>query len=157
MKTLGKFSPKPATAPPGPRHSSVHFYSFAPILLGLALVWPFGGGKDVRMLAGSLDPAARCNIHVKGGDSGNTALDMKAESLAAPSALNPPKNAYVVWLQPPDQDAQNIGQLTVGSDEKGELKTVTSFKRFHVFVTAENQAQLHQPEGPVVLSADVAE
>ena len=137
--------------------SGTYLFSFAPALLFLAFIWPFSGGRDVKMMAGELNPAARCTIHLHMGDNGNTELDMKAESLAAPSALTPPKNAYVVWIQPPDGPPQNHGQITIGKDQKAELKTATPYKRFKVFITAEDQAQLQAPEGPTILSADVAE
>jgi len=137
--------------------SGRYFFSFVPAFLFLTFVWPFSGGKDVQMMAGETNPAARCTIHLHVGDNGNTELDMKAESLAAPSALTPPKNAYVVWIQPPDGPPQNHGQITIDKSEKAELKTATPYKRFKVFVTAEDQAQIQTPEGPKVLSADVTE
>lgn len=111
----------------------------------------------MQMIAGQSNPAARCTIHMHVGDNGNTELDMKAESLAAPSALTPPKNAYVVWVQSPDDAPQNHGQITIDKNQKAELKTVTPYKRFRVFITAEDQPQMKVPEGPTVLSADVAE
>ena len=136
---------------------AVRLFSFAPALLLLAFIWPFGGGRDVDMMAGQATPAARCTIHIHQGDNRNSELDLKAESLAAPSSLTPPKNAYVVWIQAPNEAPQNHGQIVVDKDQKGELKTVTPYKRFKVFITAEEQAQLRSPEGPTVLSADVAQ
>jgi len=109
------------------------------------------------MIAGSSNPAARCTVHLHVGDNGNTELDMKAESLPAPSALTPPKNAYLVWIQPPDAGPQNLGRITPGKDQKAELKTATPYKRFKIFITAEDQAQMQSPEGTTVLSADVTE
>jgi hypothetical protein len=138
-------------------NSGNYFYSFAPALLLLAFVWPFSGGKDVQMMAGKSNPAARGTIHLHVGDNGNTELDLKADSLASPSALNPPKNSYVVWIQSPGEAPQNHGQITIDNDQKAELKTATPYKRFKIFVTAEDQPQMQTPEGPTVLSADVAE
>jgi hypothetical protein len=137
--------------------SGKYLFSFAPALLLLAFIWPFSGGKDVELLAGPSNPAARCTVHLHVGDNGNTEMDIKAESLAAPSALTPPKNAYVVWVQPPDSDPQNMGQITPDKDQKAELKTVTPSKRFKVFVTAEDQAQVKTPEGQTILSGEVTE
>ena len=135
---------------------SIRLFSFAPALLLLAFVWPFGG-KDVEMMAGNLNPAARGTIHLHTGDNGNTEMDVKTDSMAPPSSLSPPKNAYVVWIQPPDDAPQNLGQMTVDKDQKAGLKTATAYKRFKLFITAEDQAQLKSPEGPTILSADVAE
>jgi len=137
--------------------SGSYFFSFAPMLFVLAFVWPFSGGKDVQMMAGEGNPAARGTIHLHVGDNGNTEINLKADSLASPSALTPPKNAYVVWIQSPDEAPQNKGQIIIDKNQKAEMKTATPFKRFRVFITAEDQAQMQTPEGPTVLSADVAE
>jgi hypothetical protein len=137
--------------------SGSYLCSLVPALLVLAFIWPFSGGKDVQMTAGELNPAARATIHLHVGDNNNTELDIKAESLAAPSALTPPKTAYVVWIDPPDAAPQNHGQITVSKDQKAELKTATPYKRFKIYITAENQARIQSPEGPTILSADVTE
>lgn len=137
--------------------SGGYYFSFAPALLLLAFVWPFSGGKDVQMLAGETNPAARGTVHLHVGDNKNTEMDLKAESMPAASALTPPKNAYVVWIQPPDAGPQNLGRITPDKDQKAELQTATPYKRFKIFITAEDQAQLQSPQGPTILSADVTE
>jgi hypothetical protein len=137
--------------------SGSYFFSFAPALLLLAFVWPFSGGKDVRMIAGESNPAARGTVHLHVGDNKNTEVDLKVESMPAPSALTPSRNAYIVWIQPPDSGTQNLGQITPDKDQKAELKTATTYKRFKIFITAEDQAQMQSPAGPTILSADVAE
>ena len=137
--------------------SGGYYFSFAPALFLLAFVWPFSGGKDVQMLAGATNPAARGTVHLHVGDNKNTEMDLKAESLPAASALTPSKNAYVVWIQPPDSGPQNLGQITPDKDQKAGLKTATTYKRFKIFITAEDRAQMQSPEGPTILSADVAE
>jgi hypothetical protein len=147
----------PAITPLRRFGSGSYLFSFAPALLFFAFVWPFSGSKDVQMMAGQSNPAARGTIHLHVGDNGNTELDLKADSLASPSALTPSKNAYVVWIQSPDEAPQNHGQITIDKNQKAELKTVTPYKRFRVFITAEDQPQMQAPEGPTVLSADVAE
>jgi len=134
---------------------SSHFFSISPAILLFALIWPFGGGKKVPMMAGTGNPAARGMVILKSGDNGNRAIEIKASSLAAPTSLRPPENVYVVWLQEPDHDPQNIGELRVDDHENGDLQTVTAFRRFKVFITAEQNAQAHMPEGQTVLSADV--
>jgi len=134
-----------------------YYFSFAPVLLLFAFVWPFSGGKDVQMLAGEANPAARGTVHLHVGDNKNTEMDLKAESMPAASALTPSRNAYIVWIQPPDSGPQNLGQITPDKDQKAELKTQTTYKRFKIFITAEDQAQLQSPQGPTILSADVTE
>jgi hypothetical protein len=127
-----------------------------PLLLCLAFIWPFGGGHNVQMMAGSSTPGANATINVKKGDNGNTTLDIKAKNLAPPSSLTPAENVYVVWIQPPDQTAQNEGRLRVNQNEQAEIHTETPYKRFKVFITAQQNAQAQEPTGPRILSADIA-
>lgn len=131
--------------------------SVAPLIFCLAFFWPFGGGgRKVQMMAGSVTPAAQGSIQVTNGSNGNTDLDVKAHALAAPSSLTPAENVYVVWIQPPGHAPQNHGQIAVGQHENGELHTETPYKRFQVFITAEENAKTQMPDGPKVLSADVS-
>jgi hypothetical protein len=138
--------------------SSIGFLNrtaFVPILLGCFLFWPFGSSKKVELMAGHETPAARGTLSVKVGPNKNTALDLKAHSLAHPSSLTPAENVYVVWVQPPGENPKNEGELRVDKNENGELHTEVPYKRFKVFITAEQDAQTQAPTGPHVLSADV--
>lgn len=134
------------------------FYAAAPLILAIALVWPFGGGgTKVNMTAGKDTPAAQGTVQVQRGgkNANNSKLDIKVQSLAKPTALTPPHNNYVVWLEPDGQSPKNQGELRVDDKEKGELKAVTPHKRFKVFITAEQSPTAQQPSGPQVLSAKV--
>ena len=134
------------------------FYAAAPLILALALFWPFGGGgQKVHMTAGKETPGAQGTVQVQRGDknSNNSKLDIKVDSLAKPSALTPPRNNYVVWIEPEGQSPKNQGELRVNENQKGELKAVTPYKRFKVFITAEESPTPQQPTGPQVLTAQV--
>lgn len=145
----------PTTGFPAP---ATRFHALLPAVLCFALIWPFGGGwKSVAMMAGTQTPAATGTVRFKVGDNGNTELDVKTQNLAAPSSLTPPMNTYVLWIQPPGQDAQNRGEMKVGGNEQAELKTEIPQKRFHIFITAEQNGQTAMPQGPTVLSADVTQ
>jgi hypothetical protein len=133
-----------------------NFALMMPAVLCLALFWPFGG-KTIRMASAKEVPAAHGVIHAKINRNGNTQVDINARALAKPSALTPPEETYVVWFQPPGHDPTNEGALKVDGNLNGDLKTETPYKDFKVFITAEKYAQLRQPEGPTVLSAQVAE
>lgn len=137
--------------------SKPFFPVLLPAVLCFAMVWPFGGGwKTVNLMAGADSPAAQGVIKYKTSGNGNTALQIETRSLAPPSSLTPPENAYVVWIRPPGQATQNLGELKVNDKEQSNLNTETAFKRFHIFITAEQNAQIQEPQGPTVLSADVA-
>lgn len=152
------FSAQTASAPKRGPGSTGGFYAAAPLILAVALIWPFGGGgRKIHMTAGKDTPAAQGTIQVQRGDknNNNSKIDLKVESLAKPTALTPPHNNYVVWLEPDGQQPKNEGELRVDDDQKGELKTVTPYKRFKVFITAEESPTTQRPSGPQVLSANV--
>ena len=135
--------------------SSGHLFSFSPLILCALLIWPFGGGMKVQMMAGADTSAAQGHVIVKQGDNGNRNIDIKVSSLAQPSSLRPPENTYVLWIQEPSRPPQNMGQIQINSKEQGELRIKTPYARFKIFVTAEQNAQEHTPEGTQVLSAEV--
>lgn len=142
----------------GPLSPRIHSPAIFPAVLCFALIWPFGGGwKSLHMLAGANTPGAQGTVKYKIGDNGNTALDVLTRSLAPPSSLNPPENTYVVWVQPPGTAPKNYGALRVNSQEQGELKTETPYKRFKIFITAEENPQVQAPMAAPVLSADITE
>ena len=126
-----------------------------PVILLLGFMWPFDGGKKVGMMAGPDAPAAHGTVILNSGDNGNRQIEVKTSSLARPGLLKPPENAYVVWLQEPGHQPQNIGELKVDGKGNGDLHTVTAFRRFRLFITAEENAEAHTPDDMQVLSADV--
>jgi hypothetical protein len=140
---------------PTSRHSV--FFTLMPLLLAIALVWPLTGGRKVVMTASPSVPAAKGTVYMSHDRNKNSAIDMKVEHLAHPSALTPPQSAYVVWIQESGHDAENQGELHIGNDLNGEFKTVSPHKQFSVFVTAEQGPQVHSPTGDALLTAQVAE
>jgi hypothetical protein len=128
-----------------------------PLIFCLAFFWPFGGGgKNIKMMAGKQTPAAHGTVNVQTGRNGNTKLKIDVKDLAEPGALTPPRNVYVVWVQPPDKTPRNEGALVVNKNLDGQLQTRTPFANFRVFITAETDAQVQKPQGPHVLSAYVS-
>ena len=129
-----------------------------PLLLSAVLLLLFAEGcsqKRIRMNAAPIVPAATGNIELGRDENGNTQIEIKANNLAMPSRLTPPKNAYVVWIERSGRPAENQGVLRVGDDLKGEFRTVTPYSNFSVFVTAEENARAMSPLGEKVLQASV--
>lgn len=140
-----------------PFGSNAHYSFLLPAALCFAFIWPFGGGwNTVNLMAGASAAAAQGVVKYKTSGNDNIKLQIDARSLAPPSSLTPPENVYVAWIEPPGKGVQNVGQLKVNGKEQAELDTETAFKRFHIFITAEQNAQAQQPEGPTILSADVS-
>lgn len=127
-----------------------------PLVLAMAL-WPFGGGRKVVMTSAASVPSAKGTVQINQDRNKNTQLDMKVEHLANPSALTPPAIVYVVWIQENGQPAENKGELRVDGNLNGEFKTVSPYKAFTVFVTAEQSPQVQSPTGEQLLTAQIAE
>ncbi len=114
-------------------------------------------GTKVQMMATGDTPAAQGEVIVKQSSNGNLQLDVMTEHLAEPSTMTPAENVYVVWLQEPDGNPLCLGEMRVDKNLSGELRTITTFKQFKIFITAEQNAQEIAPQAQPVLSADVAE
>lgn len=129
-----------------------------PLMFALAFIWPFGGGgTKVQMTPNANQtPAAQGTITVSSGNNNNTRIEVKVKNLAPASSLRNPSEVYVVWIQPENQSPKNEGQIDVGSNRSGELKTETAFKHFKVFITPEKKPTVTEPTGPHVLNATVS-
>ena len=66
--------------------------------------------------------------------------------MAKPGRLTPAAKTYVVWVQQEGSQAKSQGELKVGNNHKGDLKTATTLHTFNVFVTAETDAQRNFPQ-----------
>lgn len=124
--------------------------SITVIMLGLT-AW----AADIPMVAGSMVPAATGKISYQHDRNGNIKFTVSTKNLAAPSQLTPAKNAYVVWIEPRDQQPQNAGVLTVNNDLQGSFSGTTPYKTFNLVVTAEESPSVTQPAGPQVLHGTV--
>lgn len=109
------------------------------------------GSKDVRMSVAETQPAAQGKAELGKDDNGNTTVNLQVRHLARPQNLNPPKEVYVVWIQPRGQSPINQGALKVDDNLKGEFKARTSYANFDIFVTAEESATVSYPTGPEVM------
>jgi hypothetical protein len=124
--------------------------SITVLLVGLC-AW----AADVPMVAGSQVPAAAGKISYQHDRNGNVKFTLSTKNLAAPSQLTPPKNAYVVWVEPRDQQPQNAGVLAVNNNLEGSFSGTTPSKTFNVVVTAEDSPTVTQPSGPEILHGTV--
>lgn len=137
------------------RRTDIRLFSLAPVLVALAVIWPFGGGRKVQMANTQAAPAATGVIHVSKDSNGNTKLQINVKYLAQPGALTPAKAVYVVWIKPNGHTAKDQGVLKVGSDRSGKFEMVTPYHQFAIFVTAEDSLRPIDPSGQKVLTANV--
>jgi hypothetical protein len=109
--------------------------------------------KKYPMTAASMVPGAKAEVEISKDKNGNTRLKITVQHLANLENLTPRASAYVVWLRERGGDAENQGQLKMDKNLKATFESVTPFKSFEVFVTAEQDARGKGPNGPEVLKA----
>ena len=127
----------------------------ASLLVALALVGA-GWSEDMHMKnVSTLQPAAAAQLTDQKDDNGNTKLKIHVYHLAKADALTPAREAYVVWIEPSGQPAQNMGVIKVNDNLESEFSTRTPFKKFKVYVTAEDGPKVTTPGGDKILEANV--
>ena len=122
------------------------------LVLGLAAL---GWAREDRMKSGPETPAAEGVVKTEPDSNGNVRMEVKVEHLAPPSRLSPARQTYVVWVKAPGKDAENLGQLRVNEDLEGRFVATTTYKKFDVFVTAEDNPTANSPSGTEVLRTTV--
>ena len=118
---------------------------------------PASYAKTYPMTASNILPGATAQLQVAKEKDGNIQLEVKATGMAKPGRLTPFANTYVVWVQQEGSQPKSQGELKVGNNHKGDLKSATTFHTFDVFVTAETDSQTKLPSEQVVLRATVQE
>ena len=114
-----------------------------------------GWAKTYHMSATNIVPGAAAELNVEKEKNGNVQVVVNVKHLAKPGLLTPPANSYVVWFQQQGSAPQNQGELKIGNDLKGELKSTTSLVNFNVFVTGETDPRAKTPSNQLVLQATV--
>jgi hypothetical protein len=112
--------------------------------------------QHLIMAPSTVIPSAEIKLDLGKDKNGNTTVDLKAQHLAQPANLTPPKSVYVVWVQSGDQPPERKGQLVVNKDLSGELKFITPDQHFQLFITAEDNANAASPQGTEVIRGSVA-
>jgi hypothetical protein len=131
------------------------FYRLA-LLCGVVLaVTTVGWAKTYHMTSMKEVPAAAGEVNVAKEKNGNMQVHVQVEHLAKPGMLTPRANTYVVWLQQEGSPPQSQGEMKVGDDLKGEIKSTTVLTSFNVFITAETDSHTKTPSEQVVLRATV--
>jgi hypothetical protein len=122
--------------------------------LSIMLVITAWAKEDKLVNTGSA-PAAQGKINTSKDRNGNTEVEIQVKHMATPQSLTPPKQSYMVWVQPHGKDAELLGALRVNSDLGGSLKSSTTYKDFDVLITAEDEAKPATPSSTVILKGTV--
>ena len=133
-------------------------FSRLALLVGALLaVASVGWAKTYHMTSMTTVPGAAGEVNVAKEKNGNIQIDVNVTHLAKPGQLTPSANSYVVWFQQEGSQPQSQGQLKIGDDLKGELKSTTTLHHFNVIITAETDLQAKTPSDEVVLRATAQE
>lgn len=113
--------------------------------------------KKINFLTSSVVPGAQGNVKVKKDNNKNYVIKIQLSDLADVSRLEPPKKAYIVWMDTDEQQAKNIGQINssgnmLSSRKKSSFETVSPTKPTRIFITAEDDNTIQYPGTQVVLS-----
>ena len=133
------------------RHRTVTLFLLFSFLLATA-AW----GREDRLTNTGVAPAAEGKIITDNDRNGNTGIEIHVKHMATPQSLMPPKQNYLVWVQPRGKDPELLGALRVNNNLEGSLKAATSYKDFEVLITAEDNMKPDTPSSAVILKGTVA-
>jgi outer membrane protein OmpA-like peptidoglycan-associated protein len=115
-----------------------------------AIGYPVGKGTKIDLKGTDLMTRGSGEAKVEAG-TGTTNVEAQIQNMAQPSTLGTEFLTYVVWAVSPDGRTNNLGEISIDKDGKGELSATTPFQTFSLFVTAEPYFAVRQPSESVVL------
>jgi hypothetical protein len=126
------------------------------LLIGITVLLATAAwSREDKLTNTGLDPSAQGTVVTSNDRNGNTEVEVKVKHLARPTALVPPHQAYLVWVQPRGAQPELLGALKVNDDLEGSLKATTTRKDFEVLVTAEDGLNPQVPSSNVLLRGGV--
>ena len=85
-------------------------------------------GSTMKFPISDVTPAADIVVKKKHDKNGNLMILVSAKNLAAVERLNPPKNAYVVWVITDNNEVRNIGKLKNLNAQTATLEVISFFE-----------------------------
>ena len=116
-----------------------------------AVAW----SREDRLTNTAMAPAAQGKVVTSNDRNGNTEVEVQVKHVASPHSLTPPRQSYVVWVQPRGMQPQMLGTLRINEDLQGSLKATTTYKDFDVLITAEDNLKPEAPSEAVILKGSV--
>ena len=110
-----------------------------------------------KFMDSSVVPGATGSVTVKTDKNDNYVIKVQIDNLATPDKLDPPKTAYVVWMETENNITKNIGQINSSSGMLSKkltasFETVSAVKPTKIFITAEKDPSVQYPVDKVVLT-----
>src|SRR5579884_3901668 len=129
--------------------------NIALLLLTGLLLTTIAWGREDRLVNTGTAPAAEGKVITDNDRNGNTGVEVQVKHMATPQSLTPPKQTYLVWVQPRGKDPELLGALRVNDGLEGSLKATTTYKDFDILVTAEDNMKPEMPSSIVILKGTV--
>jgi hypothetical protein len=111
--------------------------------------------REDKLTNTGIAPAAQGKVVTSNDRNGNTEVEVQVKHVANPHSLTPPRESYIVWVQPRGMQPQLLGALRINEDLEGSLKATTTYKDFDVLITAEDNMKPEMPSGTVILKGTV--
>ena len=112
--------------------------------------------REDRLVNTGAAPAAEGKVITDNDRNGNTGVEVQVKHMATPQSLTPPRQAYLVWVQPRGKDPELLGALRVNENLEGSLRAATPYKDFEILITAEDSVKPESPSAAVILKGSVA-
>jgi outer membrane protein OmpA-like peptidoglycan-associated protein len=121
----------------------------------MAVAYPVDDGDTKVDLKGTtVMPGAKGEAKVE-AKKDITLIEAKVERLEQPGRLGTQFLTYVLWAISPDGRTNNLGEILLNEDGKGELKVTSQLQTFSLIVTSEPYYSVRQPSELVVLENEV--
>ncbi|MDX1954045.1 MAG: hypothetical protein SFU20_00850 [Chitinophagaceae bacterium] len=127
--------------------------------LAVLMLTLYACNKQMAFSTSPIVPAARGNVKIKKDKNENYAIEINISGLAEVERLQGNKKSYVVWINTPNENAKNIGQITSSTKTfskrlSASFQSVSTSKPTRVFITAEEDGTVEYPGNMVVLSTE---
>ncbi|WP_080055830.1 hypothetical protein [Spirosoma aerolatum] len=107
----------------------------------------------MSFVTSTIVPAANGKIDVTKDENKNYLTHLRVSNLADPQKLTPARNLYLVWMESDNSVVRKLGQLMPsGKTLDAELTTTSVAKPNEIFITAEDKADITNPEGQIILT-----
>lgn len=136
--------------------SKIIFLTIIPLI---AIVSFSGCAVKAPFLNSTIVPAAEGHVKMKTDRNKNFVISIEIFNLALPDRLDPPKNAYVVWMDDGNNNIKNMGQIKssapfMSKALKATFRNISSFRPVKIFITTEYEANVQVPSNETVLTTN---
>ena len=114
---------------------------------------------NVSFLNSSVVPAAKGTVKIKKDNNKNYQINLEIKDLAEVERLQSSKQMYVVWMETERGIYENLGQLHsstgfMSKQHTASLESSSPYKPVRIFVTAENESNVQNPDSKEILTTD---